>query len=161
MLQSVSSFSTYPTSHQAKPHAAQAARSTLTQLFRILSLRAASRNDPTLTLSAQTNRPPNTSLSSTATTSSLEHGNLIRAASSLLCRELGRSGGQLRRNDVPEQDWEEIDNRMRNLIRLERMWARSDTGGQGNIFFVSGASGEVSLRRAFSEALRDGYVLCQ
>jgi hypothetical protein len=50
---------------------------------------------------------------------------------------------------------------MRNLIRLERMWGRSGTGAQGNGSSVSGASGEDRERRAFTEALRDGYVLCQ
>jgi hypothetical protein len=50
---------------------------------------------------------------------------------------------------------------MRNLIQLEYMRAWSNTGRQGNVSFVSDAGDEVRQQRAFFEALRDGYVLCQ
>jgi hypothetical protein len=104
-------------------------------------------------------RARNVSSSSISTTSSPEHRELIRAAASLLCRELGRNSAQLRRNGFSDQDYEEIEVRIRNLVRLERIW----TKGGGGVASNSGvsANGEERERRAFTEALRDGYVLCQ
>jgi hypothetical protein len=93
--------------------------------------------------------------SSSLGTSNQEHRELIRAAASLLCRELGRSAAQLRRIGFSDQDYEEIEVRMRNLVRLERIWG----GPQGT--GSNGLAGEERDRRAFTEALRDGYVLCQ
>jgi hypothetical protein len=101
----------------------------------------------------------NASSSSLASTPAVlpEHRELLRAAASLLCRELGRSSAQLRRNGFSDQDWEEIEVRMRNLVRLERIWGKGGLAAAS----ASGSNGEERERRAFCEALRDGYVLCQ
>ena len=69
---------------------------------------------------------------------------------------------------------EEIELRLRALARLERIWKRgggtnavsSTSGGVVTGFGVlspGGASsvGEDRERRLFSDALKDGYVLCQ
>lgn len=69
---------------------------------------------------------------------------------------------------------EEIELRLRALARLERVWAKnggaSVTGGPNapGITGFGGLSpggvssmGEDRERRLFSEALKDGYVLCQ
>jgi hypothetical protein len=69
---------------------------------------------------------------------------------------------------------EEIELRLRALARLERIWGKSNsanavsnTSGSAVTGFgglgASGASsvGEDRERRLFSEALKDGYVLCQ
>jgi hypothetical protein len=71
---------------------------------------------------------------------------------------------------------EEIELRLRALARLERIWRR---GGGTNATGVSNTSGSMVTgfgvlsaggvssmgedreRRLFSEALKDGYVLCQ
>jgi hypothetical protein len=59
-----------------------------------------------------------------------------------------------------DQDFEEVEVRMRNIARLERIWGKSravDVFNSGG----NSATGEERERRAFTEALRDGYVLCQ
>ena len=71
---------------------------------------------------------------------------------------------------------EEIELRLRPLARLERIWGKSGSAMSNGIpntsgssvtgFGVFGAGGASSMgedreRRLFSEALRDGYVLCQ
>jgi hypothetical protein len=101
----------------------------------------------------------NTSSSSIGTTSNPGHRELIRAAVSLLCRELGRGSAQLRRNGFSNQDCEEVEVRIRYLVRLERIWSKIGPGSASSSN-VS-ASGEERERRVFTEALRDGYVLCQ
>ena len=71
---------------------------------------------------------------------------------------------------------EEVELRLRALARLERIWGK---GGSANVNGVSNTSGgavtgfgglspggvssvgEDRERRLFSEALKDGYVLCQ
>ncbi len=58
---------------------------------------------------------------------------------------------------------------MRALSRLERIWGKSGANGSSsNLSNVGGlsssglnASGEERERRLFTEALRDGFVLCQ
>lgn len=71
---------------------------------------------------------------------------------------------------------EEIELRLRALARLERIWKRggaTNTTGVSNTpgsvvtgFGVLGPGGASSVgedreRRLFSDALKDGYVLCQ
>jgi hypothetical protein len=65
----------------------------------------------------------------------------------------------------------EIEVRMRALARLERIWGKSGSSASGSNVMSSSpgglsssglsAAGEDRERRLFSEALRDGYVLCQ
>ncbi len=68
---------------------------------------------------------------------------------------------------------EEVEVRMQPLARLERVWGKSGAFANGSVTqsgatgsgIIGGtavsASGEEKERRLFSEALRDGYVLCQ
>ena len=71
---------------------------------------------------------------------------------------------------------EEIELRLRALARLERVWGKSGSvyasgvpntsGSVVTSFGGLGAGGASSMgedreRRLFSEALKDGYVLCQ
>lgn len=71
---------------------------------------------------------------------------------------------------------EEIELKLRALARLERIWRKSGgtsaagvsntSGGVVTGFGVLGAgsastAGEDKARRLFSDALKDGYVLCQ
>lgn len=71
---------------------------------------------------------------------------------------------------------EEIELRLRALARVERIWGKSGStiatgvsNTSGSVvagFGVLGAGGASSMgedreRRLFSEALKDGYVLCQ
>jgi len=67
------------------------------------------------------------------------------------------------KNNQGVRDWEEVEYRMRSLVRLERIWGRSgvanaSTAGSPNAL---SAAGEERERRTFSETLRDGFVLCQ
>ena len=93
-----------------------------------------------------------------------QHRDLLRRATSILCKQLLK---------LPEQsaagfgsiELEEIEVRLRALARLERIWGKSDspdasrnTPASSNL---SSYSGETRERRVFSETLRDGYVLCQ
>ena len=108
-------------------------------------------------------------------TAILEHRDLLRKATSILCKELlKRPGHNSTGFGIIEQ--EEIGLRLRALARLERLWKKGgsadangipDTSGSAavgpNLFSIAGANhpGEDRERRLFSEALRDGYVLCQ
>ncbi|PCH44333.1 Pkinase-domain-containing protein [Wolfiporia cocos MD-104 SS10] len=101
-----------------------------------------------------------TSLGASAT-SSPECRELIHSASSFLCKEMLRP-----RTSMQQKEAEEVEVRMGRLSRLERVWGKSGVGmgsssqlgtGSGGI----SAGGEERERRLFSEALRDGYVLCQ
>ena len=71
---------------------------------------------------------------------------------------------------------EEIELRLRALARLERIWGKSGTANANGVSNTSGSVvagfgglgtggassvGEDRERRLFSEALKDGYVLCQ
>jgi hypothetical protein len=70
----------------------------------------------------------------------------------------------------------EIELKLRALARLERIWGKSGSAISNGVsntsgslvtgFGVLGAGGASSMgedreRRLFSEALKDGYVLCQ
>ena len=81
------------------------------------------------------------------------------------------------------RDWEEVEVRVRGLVRLERIWGRSGGrfgGSSSNVgagtmsnFSATNLSssnltsgggstgGEEREKRLFCEALKDGYVLCQ
>ena len=56
---------------------------------------------------------------------------------------------------------------MRALAWLERVWGKGEPSTNGSMTQVGGMgssanmAGEESERRKFTEALRDGYVLCQ
>jgi hypothetical protein len=104
-----------------------------------------------------------------------EHRDLLRQATSILCKELLKPPGH-NTTGLGVIELEEIESRLRALARLERVWGKS---GGANANMVSDASrgaitgfgglgaggvssmGEDRERRLFSEALKDGYVLCQ
>lgn len=64
---------------------------------------------------------------------------------------------------------EEVEARLQPLARLERVWGKSGASVNGSVTQLGAtgsgtaisASGEERERRLFTEALRDGYVLCQ
>ncbi|KAF9075358.1 hypothetical protein BDP27DRAFT_1315932 [Rhodocollybia butyracea] len=113
----------------------------------------------------------NTSLASPTGPSNPEHRELIRTATALLCRESLKppaySHGHWN-TEAGKRDWDGVEVRMRALVRLERIWGKSGSGGASgsnlnvNALSSSGlsASGEEREKRLFGEALRDGYVLC-
>lgn len=94
----------------------------------------------------------------------------MRVATSLLCKEMLRPGQS---TGLRIRESEEVEVRMRALARLERVWGKSGASANGSVTklgatesgIVGGTavstSGEERERRLFSEALRDGYVLCQ
>ncbi|KAF9511360.1 hypothetical protein BS47DRAFT_1263082, partial [Hydnum rufescens UP504] len=75
----------------------------------------------------------------------------IRTAASFILKESLRPPTDL--GPLTKQWNDEMESRTRALARLERSWIVSS--GTGTI------SGEERERKAFCEALRDGYVLCQ
>lgn len=95
--------------------------------------------------------------STTSLTSPSPYREIIRTASSLLIKHLSRPPPPLR-----QQDWQDVEVRLRALSRLERIWGRSG-GGSSATAVGSGSGfggGEDRERRLFCEAVRDGYVLC-
>ncbi|KAF8630155.1 hypothetical protein AX15_003105 [Amanita polypyramis BW_CC] len=93
---------------------------------------------------------------------SLEHRELIRTATSMLCREMIRRPPHMSKTESGMREWEEVERRMRALTRLERVWGKSGTTGQGSpTGSILSPSGEERERRLFGEALKDGFVLCQ
>lgn len=67
---------------------------------------------------------------------------------------------------------EEVEARLQPLARLERVWGKSGASANGSVTQLGATgsgitgtalstSGEERERRLFTEALRDGYVLCQ
>lgn len=99
------------------------------------------------------------------------HREVVRAAMAVLCKEMLRPGLA-----VPES--EQVEMRMRALARFERVWGKSGASSHGSVTQLgslpttgfgmvgggsssSSAAGEDRERRLFTEALRDGYVLCQ
>ena len=90
-------------------------------------------------------------------------------ATAVLCKEMLRPG---QHTGFGIRESEEVEVRMRALARLERVWGKSGAYADGNVA-QSGATGsgiiggsasmvgEERERRLFTEALRDGYVLCQ
>lgn len=98
---------------------------------------------------------PNESISSLAPVPFREE---IRAASSFLVKELARQPPHIK-----EKDWVEVEMRLRQLIRAERVWGPSGAGVTGSQLGSpgSGSRGAERERRVFGDALRDGVVLCQ
>ncbi|KAH9967591.1 hypothetical protein BC827DRAFT_1091330, partial [Russula dissimulans] len=91
------------------------------------------------------------------------HREMVRVATSVLCREMLRPG---QTTGLGRRESEEVEVRMRALARLERVWGKSGAFVNGSVTQLSavgsgmngGAStaGEERERRLFSEALRDG-----
>ncbi|TFK53421.1 hypothetical protein OE88DRAFT_1655548 [Heliocybe sulcata] len=112
------------------------------------------------------NRAFNASTTSLSSPSNPEHRELIRTASSLLCKEMARPPVHHNKS-VSGKEWEEVEVRLRALARLERVWGKSGAqASQSSLFSPMSSSGlstsgEERERRLFIEALRDGYVLCQ
>jgi hypothetical protein len=89
------------------------------------------------------------------------HREALRAATSILCREMLRPGQS---TGLGIRESEEVEVRMRALARLERVWGKSGASTNGSATQVGvnvSTAGEERERRLFTEALRDGYVLCQ
>ena len=92
----------------------------------------------------------------------LEHRELIRTATSMLCREMTRPSLHMSKSAPGTRDWEEVKRRISALARLERVWGKSgainqESPGGG----ILSASGEERERKLFAEALKDGFILCQ
>ncbi|KAF8634550.1 hypothetical protein AX17_004140 [Amanita inopinata Kibby_2008] len=99
---------------------------------------------------------------------SFEHRELIRTATSMLCKEMIRPPPHMSKTEWGIKDWEEVERRMRALLRLERVWGKSGAIGTASSSNISASgpgslssAGEERERRLFGEALRDGFVLCQ
>ncbi|KAL6298975.1 hypothetical protein BKA93DRAFT_743141 [Sparassis latifolia] len=115
------------------------------------------------------NRFFNVSTASLATITNSEYRELVRSASSLLCKEMLKPPSQLDKSSLSARESEEVEFRMRALARLERVWGRSASGMGSSTQLSSGglssggisAGGEERERKLFCEAVRDGYVLCQ
>ncbi|KAJ7765490.1 STE/STE11/cdc15 protein kinase [Mycena maculata] len=103
-----------------------------------------------------------------------EHRDVIRTATSLLCREVRKPPAHMSRSEGGMRDWGEVEVRVRALVRLERIWGRSGSGASvSNVTLTLNSpntptmpvgvnvGGEERERRLFAEALRDGFVLCQ
>ncbi|QRV88801.1 cytokinesis protein sepH [Ceratobasidium sp. AG-Ba] len=78
----------------------------------------------------------------------------IRAAASFLVKELSRQPPHIK-----SKDWEEVELRMRPLVRAERVWGPSGAPVSGSQLGSPGSGSRE--RRVFGDALRDGVVLCQ
>ncbi|KAH9479372.1 Cytokinesis protein sepH [Psilocybe cubensis] len=89
---------------------------------------------------------------------------LIRTATTLICKQVQKPPHHMCRTEQGIRDWEEVEVRTRNLVRLEKGWAKgvASTARRSSVDVTSsGLSGEDKERKLFCEALRDGYVLCQ
>ena len=114
------------------------------------------------------NRNFNMSVTSLSSPSTPEQRELVRTATSLLCKELRKPPPHLSRSERA-REWAEVEVRLQPLVRLERIWgksgalpgASSSQIGVGLGSLVSSNAGEERERRLFCEALRDGVVLCQ
>lgn len=109
---------------------------------------------------AYANRQYNISTTSLSLPSIPEHHDLIRTATSMLCKEVAKPPQHMSRTVAGLKDWEEVEVRVRALARLERIWGKSGIGGSSSNLSL-GATGKERERRLFTEALRDGFVLCQ
>lgn len=105
-----------------------------------------------------------TSSLSPAGSSNPVHREAVRTATSVLCKEMLRPSQSA---SFGVREGEEVECRMRALARLERVWEKSWASTNGSTTQLGGMSssanmaGEERERRMFTEALRDGYVLCQ
>ncbi|OSD02934.1 Pkinase-domain-containing protein [Trametes coccinea BRFM310] len=114
------------------------------------------------------NRLYNASTTSLASPSNPEHRELIRSATSFLCKEMLKPPSQISKSGLQPKDFEEVEVRLRELARLERIWGRSGALASSSQVNLAGTASngvasrsEEKERRLFGEALRDGYVLCQ
>ncbi|KAF7370599.1 Cell division control protein [Mycena sanguinolenta] len=108
----------------------------------------------------------NVSTTSLSPPSNPEHRDLIRTATSMLCKEVVKPPAHMTRTEAGLKDWEEVEVRVRALARLERIWGKSGIGGSSSNITLGAPAGvsvggEERERRLFTEALRDGFVLCQ
>lgn len=113
----------------------------------------------------------NLSTSSLVPTSTPEQRELIRSATSILCKELRKAPPHLSGNQSGLREWEGVEHRLQHLIRVERIWGKSGStlGPSSSQLSVAGgvnpsglsAGGEERERRLFADALRDGFILCQ
>ncbi|KAF8141536.1 hypothetical protein EV363DRAFT_22474 [Boletus edulis] len=115
------------------------------------------------------NRNFSISAASLSSPSTPEQRELVRAATSLLCKELRKPPPHLSRSQHA-REWAEVEVRLQPLVRLERIWGKSGVlpGASSSQIGVTGLgslavsnAGEERERRLFCEALRDGVVLCQ
>lgn len=114
------------------------------------------------------NRQFNLSTASLISPSTPEQREVIRAATSLLCKELRKAPPHLARIDA-QKEWAEVEVRLQPLVRLERVWGKSGSASTsssqvavaGNGSNVLSSAGEERERKLFCEALRDGVILCQ
>jgi hypothetical protein len=98
------------------------------------------------------------------------HREALRTATSLLCKEMMRP---VQSTGLGMHESEEVEARLQPLARLERVWGKSGASANGSVSqlgatgsgIIGGTavstSGEERERRLFTEALQDGYVLCQ
>ena len=87
-----------------------------------------------------------------------EYRELIRTATSMLCKEVVKIPSHMSRTQSGVNDWEEVELRTQALARSDRIWGSSVNASGGSGFT---GSAEEKERRLFAEALRDGFVLCQ
>ncbi|KAG6860876.1 hypothetical protein C0995_006431 [Termitomyces sp. Mi166 len=97
-----------------------------------------------------------------------EYRELIRTASSMLCKEIIKISPHMSKSESGVKDWEDVKVRVYALARAERIWGESGVNaGDGSSNLVSPGGSGISAsvaereRRLFAESLRDGYVLCQ
>lgn len=109
------------------------------------------------------NRHFNISTSSLTFPPNPEQRELIRTATSMLCKEIIKPPPHMARTESGLRDWEEVEAKTQALARLERIWHKSGFSASSNNVNASHSSapGEERERRLFCEALRDGFVLCQ
>jgi hypothetical protein len=105
------------------------------------------------------NRQLNISTASLLPASNPEHRELLRSATSMLCKEILKPPPHMAKTDAGVRDWEEVEVRTRALVRSERVWSRPAAATPGSP--ITTVSGEDRERKAFCDALRDGFVLCQ
>ncbi|KAF9038435.1 hypothetical protein BJ165DRAFT_1614013 [Panaeolus papilionaceus] len=77
---------------------------------------------------------------------------IVRRATKLLVYHLSRPPAHIMKNgEAGTREWGEVEKRMEGLKRVRRLDA--SRGGR--------EEGDEEMRKAFAEAVRDGYVLCQ
>ena len=127
--------------------------------------------------SSNNNNNASTTSLSLAAPATAEQREVLRHASSVLVKEMLKPPSQVRgESGLGPKEYDEVEWRLRNLARLERVWGRSGSSGflgVGAMQMGAGVSsasssatglstsGEERERRYFCEALSDGYVLCQ
>nr|GAT45690.1 predicted protein [Mycena chlorophos] len=106
---------------------------------------------------------PTHSTSGTASLGHPEHRSLIRTAISMLCKEMAQPPLHMSLTASGRRDWQEVEVRMRALTRMERVlvWGKTEGGAGPRPASGIGGAGEEYEQRLFTEALKDGFVLCQ